>query len=477
MPGLFDTLNLATRSMQAQQAGVTVSGQNLANINNPAYSRQRVNLQTSDPVPLVGGIQGTGVEVAGIQQIRDGLLDNQIRDEGSVGGYWTTAQNALDNTQTELGEFLNGTAAASNGSANTSSTASAQGLSTQLNNLFSAFQSVASDPTSLSQRQVLVSQAQSLTGSFNQIATRLDGVNQNLNSSVSNDVDSANKLLSDIASLNSDIAKTEAATGSTANDLRDLRQQKLESLAQLTNLQTSTASDGSLTVSIGGVAMVSGSKITDTLQAYDPGNGQLQVRAAVAGTALTLTGGSIAGAIDTRDGALANLRTSLDTLASQLIGKVNSVYSAGYDLNGNTGTAFFTGTNAATIGVNANLANDSSQVQAAGAAGSAGDNTVALALAQLAQQTNGALGNQTFSGAYAQTVTDLGNSLANANDQVANHDSVSSMLAQQRDSVSGVSMEEELTNLMTYQKAYQASAQIISTVNLMLQTVIAMKTT
>ena len=477
MPGLFDSLSLATRAMQAQQAGVSVTGQNLANVNNPAYSRQRINFQTSDPVPLVGGIQGTGVQVAGIQQIRDSLLDGQIRDEGSVGGFWTATQNALENTQAELGQFLDGAAASADGTSSSTSSTAAQGLSTQINNLFSGFQAVAADPTSLSQRQVLVSQAQSLAGSFNQISSRLTTVNQNLNTSVSTDVDSANKLLSDIASLNDDITKTEAATGSTANDLRDLRQQKIESLGNLTNLQTSTAADGSLTVTIGGVAMVSGSKIQDTLQAYDAGGGQLQVRAATAGTALALTGGSIAGAIDTRDGALASLRTGLDSLASQIIGKVNSVYSTGYDLNGNTGANFFTGTNAATISVNPNLSADPSQVQAAGVAGSAGDNAVALSLAQLAQQTDAALGNQTFGGAYGQMVTNLGNSLSNANDQVANHDSVSTMLAKQRDSISGVSMEEELTNLMTFQKAYQASAQIVSTVNLMLQTLVNMKST
>lgn len=474
MPGLFDSLSLAARAMQAQQAGVSVTGQNLANVNNPAYSRQRVNFQTSDPVPLVGGIQGTGVQVAGIQQIRDNLLDNQIRDEGSVTGFWTATQNGLQNAQTQLGEFLNGTSASADGASSVTNSA-AQGLASQISSLFSGFQAVATDPTSLSQRQVLVSQAQTLAGSVNQISSRLATVNQNLNTSVSTDVDSANKLLSDIASLNNDITKTELATGSTANDLRDLRQQKLENLAKLTNLQTSTASDGTLTVTIGGVAMVSGAKIQDTLQAYDAGGGQLQVRAATAGTTLALTGGSIAGAISTRDGALANLRTGLDSLASQIINQVNSVYSTGYDLNGNTGANFFTGTDAATMGVNAALGSDPSQVQAAGVAGAAGDNSVALSLARLGQQTNAALGNQTFNDAYAKLVTDLGNSLSHANDQVANQGSVSSMLAQQRDSVSGVSMEEELTNLMTFQKAYQASAQIVSTVNLMLQTLVNMK--
>jgi flagellar hook-associated protein 1 FlgK len=472
MPGLFDTLSLATRAMQAQQAGVSVTGQNLANANNPAYSRQRVNFQTSDPVPLVNVIQGTGVQVDGIQQLRDALLDVQIRDEGSVGGYWTATQSALENTQTQLGQFLDGSVTSTDA---TSGASSSQGLSTQINNLFSAFQAVATDPTSISQRQFLVSQAQSLATSFNQAAGRLSGVNADLNTSISTDVASANKVLTDIADLNAEISRTESITGSSANDLRDLRQQKLENLAQIANFQTTTAADGALSISVGGVTMVSGSKLTDTLQAYDAGGGQLQLRASTAGTALTISGGSIAGALDTRDGALATLRTGLDSLASQLIGKVNSTYTGGFDLNGSTGASFFTGTDAGTIGINANLVSDPSQIQAAGVVGATGDNTVALALARLGQQSNSALSNQTFTDAYTSLVTDLGQALSGANDQVAGHGAVTSMLAKQRDSISGVSMEEELTNLMTYQKAYQASAQIISTVNLMLETLVNMK--
>jgi flagellar hook-associated protein 1 FlgK len=172
---------------------------------------------------------------------------------------------------------------------------------------------------------------------------------------------------------------------------------------------------------------------------------------------------------------LASLRSGIDSLASELITKVNSIYSTGYDLHGNTGANFFTGTNAATIGVNASLSNDPSLLQAAGAPGAAGDNSVVLALGQLGQQTDAALGNQTFSGAYGKVITALGNALANSNDQVSNQGAVATMLAKARDSVSGVSMEEELTNLMMFQKAYQASAQIISTVNSMLQTVVNLK--
>jgi flagellar hook-associated protein 1 len=472
MPGLFDTLSLATRALEAQQVGVQVTGQNLANANNPAYARQRVDLATSDPIQTALGMQGTGVQVAAIQQVRDALLDGQVRDESSVGGFWLTQQSALGNLETELGEFLSGSTTDVSG---TGAAGSSQGLSTQLNKLFTAFQTLAASPQSASARLNLVSQAQALAETLNQITSRLDQVQSNLNTSVSDDVASANQLLSEIAQLNTQITKAEAGTTNTANDLRDSREQKLEALAKVVNFQSSVSSGGTLSISIGGVGVVSGGAVLDTLQTYSGSGGQLLVRTASSATPLTLSGGSIQGAIDTRDGALANLRTGLDGIASSLISQVNTLYRPGYSLNGTTGADFFTGSDASTIGVNSTLQTDPSLIQAAGVPGAAGDNRIALALGQLAAQPNAALGNQTFSEAYSQVVMRLGAALSKANDQVSNHQTVATLLANQRDSVSGVSMEEEMTNLVTFQRAYQASAQVMTTVNQMLQTLVNLK--
>ena len=168
---------------------------------------------------------------------------------------------------------------------------------------------------------------------------------------------------------------------------------------------------------------------------------------------MSLTGGSIAGEITARDGALASLQSGLNTLASQLITQVNSVYSTGYDLNGSTGQDLFTGTDASSIGVNTNLAADPSQFQAAGTAGASGDNSVVLALAQLGNQDISGLSNQTFSANYAQTVTNLGDAISSVNDQLDTSQSVSQMLTSQRASASGVSTDQEMTNLIQYQKA------------------------
>jgi flagellar hook-associated protein 1 len=475
MLGLFGTLNLGARSLQVQQTGVEVAGQNLANLNNAAYARQRLQIQTSITIPSAIGPEGTGVQAVAILQIRNSLLDGQIQNEASVGGYWNAQQNGLYNAQTQLGEFLSQGTTSADSTATAGSAAVAKSLAGQLTGLFTAFQAVATSPASLPERQALANQAQMLASGFNETSQRLTTLHNLLNTSLASDVDSANGLLADIADLNKQIAVAEMSTGGTANDLRDLRVQKLEALANLVNFDTTAAADGSVNISVGGIQMVAGQQVLDTLQTYDAGGGQLLVRAATAGTPLSLTGGGIQGTIAARDGALQTLRDHLDTLASTLITEVNNIYQNGYDQYGNTGAAFFTGTDAATIGVNASIQYDPLAVQAAGVTDEPGNNAVALALAQLTQQSFVALGNQSFTDAYATTVAGFGNALSSANDQVANFNALNIMLLNQRDSVSGVSMEEEMTSLITFQKAYQASAKIITTVDEMLSTVVNLK--
>jgi flagellar hook-associated protein 1 FlgK len=199
------------------------------------------------------------------------------------------------------------------------------------------------------------------------------------------------------------------------------------------------------------------------------------VRAAGSQTPLNPSGGSIAGTLDARDGALAQLRTRIDALAGALISEVNAVHSTGYALDGTTGNDFFSGTNAGTIAVNAALRDNPSLIQVSNSATESGDNSVALALARLATQPVGSLNNQTFSVAYGSLVADLGHAVKTAGDQLAGHEAVNTMLLKQRDSISGVSIDEEMTHLMAYQRAYQASARIVTTVDELLETVLTLK--
>jgi flagellar hook-associated protein 1 FlgK len=458
---------MAANSLAVQQEEMTITGQNLANASNPVYADEQLVVSEATPLETSIGDEGTGVQMTGITESRDPLLDSQIQAEASTTGSLTAQQTNLQNAEAYLDEQITSTSSSATPD-------SPNGLAADLSNLFNSFQSLSTDPSDLSLRQTAVQGAQEVAAQFNQVSGQLSTVQADLNTSVQNDVTSANQDLSAITTLNQQIVEAQASGGS-ADQLVDQREATLENLAGLANFSATAQANGAVNVSIGGVAMVSGVTQADSLEAYNPGNGQLQVQAQNAGTPITLTGGSIEGEITARDGALATLQSGLNTLSSQLITQVNTIYSAGYDLNGNTGQDLFTGTNASNIGVNSNVANDPSQFQAAGTAGAPGDNSVVLALAQLGNQNVAGLSNQTFSASYAQSVSNLGNSISSVNEQLTNSQAVAEMLTNDRASSSGVSLDTEMTNLLQYQKAYEASAEMITTLNEMLQTAVSMK--
>ena len=463
MLGLFGTLSLGARSLQVQHQGVEVAGHNLANVNNPAYARQRINIQTSLAIPSDLGWEGTGAEVISIQQLRSSLLDGQIQTEESVRGFLEAKQRALQNGQAVLGEQIDRKGDGDHGIT--------QGLST----LFNAFQSVSTNPTSLSERQSAVMQGQNLAAQLREIDGRLGKLKVALDETVEGDVSAANDLIKTIANYNRQIFKEESGVPGSANDLRDLRQQKIEELSKLVNLQAAPQASGMVTLSISGVSVVTTTGVADTLETYDAGGGQKLVRTRTAGTPLTLTGGSLQGTIDARDGAVQDLRTEVNGLAAVLITEVNALHSTGFSLTGSTGANFFTGTNAADIDVNSALLSDPALLQVSGTNGAVGDNQVALALGQLANQAQVSLAGRTFSQNYGQNVAGFGNALSSVNRELSDQTAVGDMLLRQRDSVSGVSLDEEMTDLVKFQKAFEASAHLITTVDEMLDTVLNLK--
>ncbi len=475
MLGLFATIGLGTRALSAQRQGIETAGHNLANVNNRAYTRQRVLLETSNALPTANGPVGTGVQASTIQQIRDGLLETRIATEGSVTAYWQAQQKSLQYGQSSLGQELDRQATGAEGASATIGSGSPRGLAESLQDLFNGFQAVATSPTSTAERQVLLEQAQSLANKFNLTDARFGDLHTQLDAQLADDVTAANDLLAGIAALNDDIGNAEVGGRGLANDLRDSRQEKIQALAKLVKVAAVEDLTGGINISVDGVTFVSGNQRIETLELYDAGGGQKLLRAATAGTALTLTSGTMQGTIDARDGALTDLRTNLNSLAALLITNVNAAHNTGFSLTGTTGAAFFTGTDASNVAVNATLTGNPSLFQAAGAAGAVGDNQTALALAQLAQTRHGTLNNQTFQQHYGQSVAELGQSLATANGQVSDQEAVTRLLETQRASVSGVSLDEELADLLKFQKAFAASAKLITTVDEMLDMVVNLK--
>jgi flagellar hook-associated protein 1 FlgK len=317
--------------------------------------------------------------------------------------------------------------------------------------LFSSFESLYRDPANLPLRRGLVRSAQDVAARFNRASSRLNCLRNDLNASIQKDVVRANRNLNDIAGLNQQIIEARAS-GGRAGTLAEEREQCLETLSSCVNITATPRADGGVNVSIGGVAMVTGSKTPDSLATYPDKNENLRLQAQNAGTRLKPAGGSIAGKITVRDGGLAGLQSGLNHLASQLITRFNSIYGSGCDVNGGTGRDFFTGTDASDIGVNSTVADDPAQLQAGGATGANGKDAAAPAL-------------ETFGQSYAQTVSNLGRTLTKVSDELSSSQAVTQMLANERESAHGVSIGDELTCLQRYQQACAASVQTHAMLN------------
>ena len=465
MAGLFDTLALGANSLSTYRKAIDTTGHNLANVNTPGYTRQRLLIEATTVDGGAWGPIGNGSEAVKIQQLQNKTTLKQLQIEASVEGSLSAKQEALQQALVFLQESID-----RNGGSGTNTKGISQGLA----DFFAAAQSVAASPASIADRRLFLEKAQELATKFNTADARLDSLQQGLSDRVTAEVSEANALVTEIAKLNESIVSEEALSPGYANDLRDSRQLKLEALAKLVKIDTAEQENGAVNVSIGGNLVVDGRDVAGTLETFDAGGGNLQVRLAGQGTALALTGGSIQGTIAVRDGELAGLRSEINQLASTLISEVNAVHSTGFGLDGTTGANFFTGSTAADIAVNSTIISNPRLFQASGIAGESGNNTVAQAIASLNQKTHAGLGSVSFSNKQAATIAALGQELATAESELADQKTISQFVRNQRDSISGVSVDEEMTNLIMFQKAFQASAKLISMTDEMLATIIEM---
>jgi flagellar hook-associated protein 1 FlgK len=465
MAGLFDTLNLGANSLATYRKAIDVTGHNLANVNTEGYTRQRLLIEATTVDGGAWGPIGTGSEAAKIVQLQHQSAGKQLQTEASIEGSLSVKQDSLQQALVFLQESID-----RNGASGTNTKGISQGLA----DFFAAAQSVATNPGSTAEREVMLQKAQELATKFNNADSRLATLQQGLSDRVTSDAGQVNGLLQDIAKMNESIVSEEALAPGYANDLRDARQLKLEALSRLVKVDASEQENGAVNVSIAGHLMVDGREVASTLETFTAGDGSLQVRATGQTAALGITGGSIHGALSVRDTELASLRSNIDLLASTLISEVNAVHSGGFGLSGSTGAIFFTGTDASDIAVNGDLLRDPALLQVSGVAGEAGNNEVAQAIHGINQRTHAALGNLSFSGKQAQTIASFGQEVASAKAELADQKTISQFVRNQRDSISGVSIDEEMTNLIMFQKAFQASAKLISTTDEMLATILEM---
>ena len=473
MLGLFGTIDMAKRGMDASRQGIELVGHNLSNVSNPAYARQRLRLETSNTLQSPTGPTGTGAKVAGIEQLRSAILDTQITSERGIMGYLNEKQKTLQFGEIDLGQQIDRQASTPEAQTAALGVGGQFGLAEGLTDFFSAMQALSASPISTADRQVAALRGESLAEKFNSVMARMTKLQEDLNTSVSDQVTRASQLLRDLADLSVSVSASEQGGFGTANDLRDRRQDKVEQLATLFNITTSNSANGKFNLTLGGVSLIADNTLSDNLTTIEDADGNLQVQTE-GGVEFTLTSGSALGVIDARDGEIQTLMDGIDTLAATLVTKINELHTAGFALDGTTsGAEFFTGTDAASFAMNQAFLVDPNLIQAS-ADGAPGNNEVAKAMAELGATKLDELGKLTFSENYNQAVATYGQSSANVGSQLLDQKAVITMLEQQRDSIGGVSIDEEVTNMLIFQRAFQASARMINTVDELIQTVLTL---
>jgi flagellar hook-associated protein 1 FlgK len=448
MPSSWLGLNTALSALAASQLALDTAAHNTANASTPGYSRQRVNLVESAPFTYpafnrsgLPGQLGTGVSVATIERVRDSFLDLQVRSQLTLQGQWQTRSDELAKVESIFPE------------------PSGSGLGTALNTFWNAWQDLAADPTSSAARSALVGQAGTLVQQFTGAAGQLQGLIDGVDYQVGQQVSQINDLAAKIASLNEQIQRVTVA-GDHPNDLADQRDLVLDQLSAILPVTTVQKADGTVTVLVAGTDLVEhGTARAMTTVADASGH---TVPTWSTGGSVALGSSQLGTLVSVRDVTLVGFLDQLNTLAKGIVDNVNALQNP----PPGGGTDFFictAGAEASTIAVNpAVVANPSLVVTGPGGPG---DGSIAGQIADLRNLKYFVGGTQTASGFYANIIGAIGSDAQQANAMSTNEGLVVNQLTMRRESVSGVSLDEEATDMIRFQRAYQAAARVITIVD------------
>ena len=455
MSSLNAILSTALSGLITEQGALATTTNNVANVNTPGYSQEVPVLVSSDPVVLDPLTFGTGVTLQSVESIRDPILESQIQQQTQTENQYSTLASALQQTQVNF-------------------TSSSSDIGTSISNFFDSLNQLSTNPSDLSLRQGVLTAASNLATSFNTTSDNLSQQQTSLNQSVEQAVGQVNQLTQQIADLNQQVSSLEDV-GESAGTFVDQRQQAIDQLSGLVDVSVIN-SGNSLTLTTGnGAALVTGDQ-SYQLQTQATPAGLQDVYAQGVDITSQITSGSLGGTLQARDQQIPAIQNQLDTLAAGLANSVNAVQAGGFDLNGNAGTNLFNPPPAGITGAAGSLSvaiTDPSLI-AASSDGTAGSNGNVDAMYALNNQA--VIAGQTPTDYYSGIVFNVGNDTANASAEQSASALVLQQLNDQRASVSGVSLDEQAANMVQYQDAYQASAQVITTINDMMYTVINMDT-
>lgn len=444
MSGSFGGIETASRALRAFQRQLDTTGHNIANVNTKGYSRQTVDLAATDPARSIEGKLlsiGTGVSVASINRIKDQLME--ARRQGILGDQGR-AEGNLSNLERVQSSFLD---------------IDGRGITNALDYFYNSWSALGSNPTSLAAKQQVQNAGADLAKRVRDAFANLDGLSQGTDKQIQQTMGQIQSLGNKISSLNTEIKKNIAAGGSP-NDQMDQRDEAIAELSKLVNVQTNSAPDGTTSVFIGSFTLVDQVGAREFPANYDSATSTVSGN----GMSWPITGGKLKGLFDSA-GQMSSFKADLDSFANQLRTQVNTIHSGGITGAGTTGQNFFADSIPQTGAKDFNLdpaISANPTLIATGSTTAKGDGSIAIALSGLRDQKIPALGNQTIGNLFTSLISTVGTSVRNAKNNVETSYTLSEQLDQQIQDVSGVNMDDEMANMLRFQRSYQAAAKILN---------------
>lgn len=466
-------MDVGKRAMQTSQTALSTVSHNIANKGTEGFSRQRVEIQTTPPISNGEYRIGTGARTQSITRVNNSFIEKQLENEGSTLGKRESRAHSMARVEQVFNEQVE------------------SGLNKSLAQFFNAFRELSNSPENLSLRNYVAESADFLAKDFEKVSHQLIKIQEEADFEIRVHVDEINALTKEIAQLNKLIQTTEIGSHH-ANDERDRRDLLLKKLGEKINIKYSEGDNGAVVVTAGNSALlVSGESSRDLIVDKTPeregkseGNVDIFYKASDTGGLYRVTdqfkGGAIGGVLDIRDNFINGLREDLNALAYELSSQVNSAHTRGFDSYGNRGMHFFTPLDskaraAENLKVNNKIMEDAAHIVAGAEPNAPADNRIANIISSL--QFNRTMGNSefTFDDYYNNMVGRVGITASRANSELESQKEVVDQLKNIRESISGVSLDEETTKMIEYQRSFDASARLIRTADEMMDTVLNIK--
>ncbi len=455
-------LSIARSGLAASQALISVTSQNVTNAQTPGYSRQRLELTPSDPLQLPQGNFGTGVSMRGTMRMRNEMLDVGYRRDAHYASLNEEHREAMTAIENVLGE------------------PSDSGLASTLEQFWNSWSDLSVSPESGAARGVVRQRGAQVAAQLNTFGDQIVTAQTVARTRLLQTADRVNTLAAQVAEINARIVAAEAG-GTEAPDMRDQRDLKIDELANLVGATAYPQANGSVNVNIGGDSLVDGGNFkTIRIQSEltDPTRLGIALGGLSASGGPTETmyqvGGQMAGTLTAYNDTYPNALTKLDGIAAAIVTETNAVHTTGF-VGSTAAPNFFSAahTTARTMRLDAAIVADVNTIAASGISGESGDNTVALALSQMRDTkvpVNGTV--QSINEGYRTVVASIATTTNAANAAATSARTLATQSDSRRESVKGVSIDEEMVNLMKYQQSYAAAARLVSVVDQISQTLI-----